>query len=873
MPFKGVHKIILICLVLTFTKGQAQELFEQSISISEGEYPIEELLKVAVSQGIPIAYSSDLLPNITCSFSGEPLLVNAFLAKLKTCSGIAFRQVGKQILISYSSTSIPQKKSLKGIIRDRNTGEVLIGATVQLLNSSTGVITNKYGYYSLTLDPGHHALNVSYIGYQDLIDTVILGITNKAVNFQLSPRTQELQAVTISALEPDFNINSLIPSVNTLDLNTKGQIPYFLGEVDVFQGAALLPGISTLGEDANGLNVRGGNVDQNLILLDEATVYNSNHLFGLISIFNPETVNHVEIMKGFIPPSYGGRASSVITVHQKEGNDQSFRFTGGIGLVSARFIAEGPLKREESSFILSGRQSLLNLSLDDNNTRSNFQDLNWKVNWKANNINTFYLSGYFGNDRNKNEFDRIRNWGNRNVSARWNHLFGPRIFGNFSAIISEYNYKISQPQEAASFVGESRIVDYSLKSDFGFVISPNQEVNFGGSTILHRLRPGDRRPFEENSSSSNTLSLDSEHGIESSIYLSHQAQFTRKLSALYGVRISSLHDLGPGEVYQYQNGVPKTDETIVDTTLYKVGEGIQAYYGIEPRISTVLKLSQNNSIKAAYSRTFQYLHLISNTVTPAPTDIWKLSDTYIKPTRSDHFSLGYYHNFKQNEYETFVEGYYKILTNTVEYKDGADLLFNENPETELLEGQGRSYGVELFLKKNEGKLTGWVSYALSRSEVQVQGQFQEQTINNGNFFPANHDKKHNLSVVGIYELTPRLSGSLSFNFNSGRPFTLPNSKYEFEGITIPNFGQRNQSRLPAYHRLDLSLKLTGKSTKKNGDPRFFTDYWTLVLYNVYARANVYSYFYETVDDQGTTRIQPNSIFDTIIPAITYHFQF
>ncbi len=856
---KGTFFIILWIFSFCFVFAQTGE-----ISIDKGSYSALEILTLLKDQGVIVAYSSDKLPSNNITIEKDLKDLTEVFTVLKSQLGIDVQKKGSQYLVSFD---LEKLYSVRGAILDAQTGEALIGATVNLTESASGVTSNNYGYYSFQLQKGIHILRVQYIGYRTLIDTIQIINRNKALNFYLNPKVEELNEVVVSAYEPKLNINSPIPGINTLNLNTKGQIPYFLGEVDVLQGATLLPGITTLGEDANGLSVRGGNVDQNLILLDEATVYNPNHLYGMISIFNPEAVNKIEIMKGFIPPSYGGRASSVMTVHQKEGDYDSYHLTGGIGIVSARLIAEGPIKKNESSFIVSARQSLFDLTLDQN-TRNYFQDFNAKTNWKMNPRNTFYLSGYFGNDRSTNSFETDRVWGNRNASLRWNHLFGSRIFANFSAIFSQYNYKVTQPREAASFVGQSRIEDYQLKSDWGFVINNDHELNFGASIIAHKLKPGERIPFNEDSSS-DTLILDQEIGLENAAYISHEATLGR-FHFLYGLRLSSLINIGPRDVYTYTADAPRLDENITDTISYSKNEPIETYLNLEPRASTVYKWSNNLSTKLSYSRSFQYLHLVSNTVTPTPTDIWKLSDTYVKPTESHHFSLGWFFNLKEHNYEAFVDGYYKVLNNLLEYKNGADLLFNNNPETELINANGRNYGVEFFLKKNKGKFTGWVSYSLSRSEIQVTDDFNN--VNNGQFFPSNFDRKHDLSLVGIVEITPRLFSSLTFNYNSGRPFTLPQGKYSFEEIQVPLFEDRNQNRLPAYHRMDLSVKWHTKNFHSDGSPKKFSDYWTLNIYNLYSRSNVYSYVFEQ-NEQGETTVTPYSIIDQIVPSISYHFKF
>lgn len=854
--------IFLGLMLMLFCIGSTAQT--TSIEVGRGTYFPSQLLEILRSEGVIIAYSNDKLPKTPIKITKKSLEVDELLDILVRESGITVTQKGNAYVISY----LPQiQYSLKGIITDNTSGEVLIGASIFALDLNAGVTSNHYGYYSLKMPPGEHIIRINYIGYEPYTDTLFIESTSENKDYAITPRIEELNEVVVSAYEPNLNIESTIPGVNTINLNTKGQLPYFLGEVDVLQGATLLPGINTLGEDANGLSVRGGSVDQNLILLDEATVYNPNHLYGMISIFNPEAVNKIEVMKGYIPPSYGGRASAVMTIHQKEGNYESFHLTGGIGIVSARLIAEGPLKKEVSSFILSARQSLFDLTLDENSTNY-FHDFNLKTNWKINPKNTFYVSGYLGNDRSTNVFETDRIWGNRNLSLRWNHLFGQRVFANFSGIYSQYNYKITQPREAASFIGKSNIIDHTLKSDWIYVINNHNELNFGSSSIIHSLQPGERIPFDENSSA-DTLILDAEYGAESAVYIAHEGDF-EKIKFSYGARLSTLLNFSQGEVYTYEDGKSKSDETIIDTVSYDKYEIRKQFTGLEPRASFVYQWTKSISTKISYSKTYQYLHLISNTVTPTPTDIWKLSDEHVSPTISRHYSTGLFFNFKNNNYEAFIDAYYKTLDNLVQYKNGADLLFNNNPETELISGFGRNYGVEFFLKKNQGKLTGWLSYTLSRSEIKVNNLFEP--INNGHYYPSNFDRKHDISFVGIYEFSKRLFTSFTFNYNSGRPYTLPVATYNYEGIQVPQYDFRNQNRLPDYHRLDLSVKWHTKNIRPDGTLKKFTDYWTLTIYNVYGRKNVYSYVYDT-NELGETEVIPYSIFDSIVPSVTYHFRF
>lgn len=871
MPQAKARFLLFPFFLFASLVGSAQERL-----VPAGSYTILEVLDI-LDEELNLAYSPNKLPGASIINVQTNTAYEKVINVIQQQSGVSFRKQGSTYIVTYIKPP-PKRSTIKGYVRDKNTGEPLIGSTVLLAGTTRGVVTNNYGYYSLTLDHGNYDLACAFIGYAT--DTIQVNLNNHLIHdFDLSNEVSELKEITVSSQSPEYNIRSLIPGVNTINLSTEGQIPYFLGEVDVLQGALLLPGIRTIGEDASGINVRGGEVDQNLLLLDESVIYNPNHFYGLISVFNPEAVNSIEIMKGFMPPSYGGRVSSVITVNQKEGNDEEFKVTGGVGLVSARLIAEGPIKRKTSSFIISARQSIADLSVLGNTSSglrrntANFQDFNAKVNWKINTNNTLHLSGYFGNDRNRTGFDAIRNWGNRNLSLRWNHLMGPRLFGNFTTTLSEYRYRVTDPQEAGSFVGRSSIVDYSAKADFSLNISTQQEITFGLGTIYHRLLPGERIPFDENASS-RPFSLDTENAFESFAYVGHQVDIGKHFSALYGLRYSALVNLGPSNVFIYDPSSERNTSTITDTTTFGKGEIAKFYDGLEPRLSLNWAFNSRQSIKASYSRTYQYLHLISNTVIPSPTDIWKISDAFIPPTRSDHYSLGLYKNLANNMYETSVEGYYRSIDNIIEYKNGANLLFNPNIETEILSGVGRSFGLEFFFKKNSGRLTGWLSYTLSRSQRKVETPFPNQTVNAGRFFPANHDKLHDISLVSIYKIGTKWAISGTFNYSSGRPITLPAGKYEFEGNLVPHFQDRNQNNLPDYHRLDLSVKWSGRTVKKDGTPKRFTDYWTFVLYNAYGRANAYSLIFRTSETEpNVTEALPFTIFDTPIPAITYNFKF
>lgn len=845
----------------------SQTILDQKVGI-HGNFLLLEAID-SLQSDFQIAYSPDKLSNIDIRIKRGATL-REFLFQLNQDKVLSYSIEGNQIIII---PYIKRSYTINGILKDVETGEHIIGAAIQVLGTPLGTITNGYGYYSLTIQEGDYQLSFSHIGYKShLLDLSLDG--NTYLKVSIAPLVFALDEVEVNAITSDINLAETIPSINRIYINkTDGQIPYFLGEVDVIQNALLQPGIRAIGEDASGIHVRGGSIDQNLTLLDEATIYNPNHFYGLISVFNPEAVNDIRIMKGFIPPSYGGRASSVIEVRQKEGNANKLSYSGGIGALSARALVEGPIKKDKSSFLLSGRQSLLNLSIDDfastsvRRNRIRFQDLNFKINSRPNARNTYYFSAYYGNDRNAVGLNSVRRWGNRMVNFRWNHLFSPRIFSNLSAFVTQYNYRVESEEEPGAFVGRSRITDYSIKSDVSFLLNPTNEIRFGFSSIMHRLSPGSREPLDPTDDNTNLIELDKERGLESAIYIGHDIELG-DVSLNYGLRYSMLHNFGPGKVFIYQNNQPTSDTAIVDTVHFSSGQLINSFKTPEPRFAVNWKVNKKTSLKASFSRTAQYIHLISNTIAPAPTDVWKLTNDYIPPLRSDQFTLGLYKNLKDDTWELSSEIYYKNIDNNIQYKNGADLIFNENIETELLLSNARAYGLELYARKQKGKIKGWISYTLSRAESRLNENQTER------FVVENHDKTHDFSTSWNMNLSRRVSISTNFIYNTGIPVTLPTDKYVFENNLVPHFANRNNARLPDYHRLDLSLKVDGKKIRRNGQERKNRDYWIFTIYNVYARKNAYSYFFrESQLNPGLGEVVQYSIFGTIIPAVTYNFKF
>jgi hypothetical protein len=656
--------------------------------------------------------------------------------------------------------------------------------------------------------------------------------------------------------------------VNRLDVKTIKTMPALLGEVDVIRSIQMLPGVTTVGEGAAGFNVRGGSIDQNLILLDEAPVYNSSHLFGFFSVFNPDAVKDVKLLKGGIPAQYGGRLSSLLDVRMKDGNSKNMAFSGGIGTVSSRFAVEGPLVKDKSSFIIAGRRTygdlFLKLSPEFKDNQLYFYDLSTKVNYTINDKNRIYLSGYFGRDVFKLGEDASMNWGNATGTFRWNHLFNARLFSNLTLVYSDYDYSLGVPTGAQAFKWKSNIINYSAKADFSYYLNTNSTFTFGASSMLYRFKPGKATPTGNNSVF-NPIELDHQHGLEHALYADHEQHIGSRLILQYGLRLSALDYLGSGTVYDYEgeNGKRKTP---VNPRVFGSRESIKLYANLEPRFTARYTLTESSSLKMSYNRMAQYIHLISNTTASSPLDVWSPSTTNIKPEIADQLALGLFKNLKDNMYETSVEAYYKTMSNQIDYVDGADLLLNQDMEADLLYGKGRAYGVEFFARKNSGRLNGWISYTLSRTERQIDG------INNNEYYAAKYDKTHNINAVGVYQLTKRLNLSGNFVYGTGVATTFPNGRFEQDGIIVPinTDNARNNFRVPAYHRLDLSATLDGK--KKPG--RKYESSWTFSLYNLYSRRNAFSvYFRQNEDNPQKTEAVRLSVFGSVIPSVTYNFKF
>lgn len=760
-----------------------------------------------------------------------------------------------------------QSHAVNGYVTDAATGEGLIGVTVVVREINKGTTTNPYGYYSLTLPEGEYTLSLSYIGYEEREERLSL-TANTTLNVSLSEQTTELEEVVISDTPVDENVQSTEMGVNKVDMKTISRMPALLGEVDIVRSIQLLPGISSVGEGASGFNVRGGGVDQNLVLLDEAPVYNSSHLFGLFSVFNPDAVKDVELIKGGIPAIYGGRLSSILDVRMKEGNSRKFSGNGGIGTVSSRLTLEGPIIKDKASFIVAGRRSYADLLLKftgdeelSNNTLY-FYDLSAKGNYRIDEKNTVFLSGYFGRDVSKFSDEFAFDWGNATGTVRWNHLFNERWFANFTVAYSDYVYSLGIPEGSQAFDWEAAIINYNAKADFNYYIQPGNTFNFGVNAIHYKFNPGIIRPISDNSIF-NTLELDSQYALETAAYADHEWEVSDRISLRYGLRLSHFRYLGPQTVYDYTGETGEHKEPVNPRT-FDSGETIADYTNLEPRFSMRYALDRSSSVKISYNRMAQYIHLISSSTAASPLDIWSPSTLNIKPGIAHQVAGGYFRNLMDNTIETSAEVFYKTLENQVDYIDGADLLLNEFLEGDLLYGRGRAYGLELFVRKKEGDLTGWVSYTLSRSERQVDG------ISNSEWYPAKYDRTHVLNIVSQYDLNDRWNFSANFAYATGVATTFPNARFVWNGITAPHNTEelRNNYRVPAYHRLDVSATLQGRKTEK------FQHEWVFSIYNVYARRNPFTiYFQQNEDMPQNTEAVRLSIFGTILPSVTFNFKF
>ncbi|MBN2609965.1 MAG: carboxypeptidase-like regulatory domain-containing protein [Bacteroidales bacterium] len=746
-----------------------------------------------------------------------------------------------------------ERFTLSGRITEKSNGEDLIGASIVKEGTTIGTITNTYGFYSITLPKGKHSLIFSNIGFQDQVIIVDFN-NNKSLDLKMEISNTEITEVVVTANRHDENISSVQMGIEKIDMKQVELLPVLFGERDVLKTIQLLPGISTISEGGSGFSVRGGSIDQNLILLDEAPVYSASHIMGFFSVFNSDALKNMDVYKGGIPAYYGGRASSVIDISMKDGNNQKFSASGGIGLISSRLTLEGPIIKDKISYIISGRRSYLDLlaksvNIIDNETNLYFYDLNAKLNFSINNNNRLFISTYFGQD----DFgfgEMGMGWGNNTGTFRWNHTYNNKLFSNTSIIYSKYEYSFNMGSDASMSSG---IDDFGLKQDFSWFMNPNNTLKYGLNSTYHIFNPGELT-FADNQS--NEIILDKTKALESAIYISNNQDITDKIRAEYGFRLSLYNQFGEGWDNKYDSKNIKTD-----SIFYAEGEVMQSYWNFEPRISLNFRLSKSSSVKASYNRMAQYLHLLSNSTSGQPTDTWVSSSTNLKPLLVSQYSIGYFRNFDDNKYEFSIESYFKNMLNVTDYEDGTDIMLNENIEAYIISAKGRSYGAEFYLKKKFGRFNGWLSYTLSRTENKIDG------INNEEWYAANLDKTHDISIVANYEISKNVSLSAAWVYYTGNAVTFPSGRYNYDNQIRSYYTERNGYRMPDYHRLDLNLHVKGKERKR------FESSWDFSLYNAYNRYNAYTItFQESETNPGNTEAVKLSLFG-IVPSVSWNFKF
>jgi hypothetical protein len=755
------------------------------------------------------------------------------------------------------------RETISGYVRDAATGEALIAANVIIEELGTGTATNEYGYYAISLEPGDYTLIFSYVGYETVTRKISLH-EGMVLNIELEELLLTLEEVTISSTQNNANITRLETGTSSLSIQAIRKIPAFLGEVDVIKAIQLLPGVQVPSEGSSGFSVRGGGRDQNMILLDEAPVYNASHLMGFFSIFNNDAIKDVKLYKGDIPASSGGRLASLLDIRMKEGNSKQFSGSGGIGTIASRITLEGPVVKDKLSFLLAARRTYADLFLlfsreeELRNTRLYFYDLNGKVNYHLNDKNRIYLSAYSGKDTYANREYAGMGFGNRTVSLGWNHIFSNNLFGHFTLINSHYFYDLGTPEDAEEYFNwKSDLDDYGFKGDFSWYPFPEHTFRFGASGTYHRINPGEISAISTGGINQR-LELSIDHALESGLYISGESKLGDKLALRYGLRYSLFNNIGPAT-----KPVFDADYQLIDTIAYEKGDFFNFYHGLEPRLAANYVLNQWQSLKASYSRTRQYLQLASNSAAGTPLEVWFPASPNIEPQISDQVSLGFFRNFLEHKLETSLEFYYKKMKNSIDFRDHAQVFLNPRLEGEIRIGEATSYGAEFYVKYDGDAFSGWISYTLSRT-IRT---FEE--INHGEPYPAPYDRPHDLAIVISYDPVKRIGLALNWIYSTGLPFTLPSGRYEVMNNILPVYTGRNEYRLPDYHRLDLSITLKGK--ERPG--KRWRGEWNLSLYNAYARKNVWTINFIQDETLPDVRYAEKTYLFSIVPAITYNFTF
>lgn len=772
----------------------------------------------------------------------------------------------------FGTLSYAQEKfTVNGYVRDSATGETVIGATVTVDKSGRAISTNQYGYYALTLDSGVYDLTISHVSYQSKQQSLHL-TSNQKTDFLLISRSAAIDEVVVYSRRKDANVRNAQMGRIDLSINQIRNIPAFLGEVDILKTLQLLPGVRNAGEGNAGFYVRGGGPDQNLIMLDDAVVYNTGHLFGFFSIFNSDAIKNTSLIKGGMPAQYGGRLSSVLDIAMKDGNNQQFQAEGGIGLIASRLSVQGPIEKNKASYMVSARRTYIDALVKPFIKKTSsfygsgyyFYDLNAKVNYRFSEKDRLYLSGYFGRDvfdfvNTTRSFNSNIPWGNSTATLRWNHVFGPKLFSNTTLVYNDYKFKFSAAQDNFEIALSSGIRDGNMKIDFDYYPVPFHKVKFGGQATYHKFVPNvvtgrqDSVIFNPNNESL-------KYALEKAVYVQDDWDVSNTFKVNYGLRWSSFTQIGPYTKYNRD-----ADRNKVDSNVYSNFQQVKTYNGVEPRVTMRYSLSDVTSLKASVSRNYQFIHLVSNAGSTLPTDLWVPSTFRVKPQVSWQYAAGIFKNFASNKYETSIEVYYKNMQNQIEYKEGYTPSLSD-PEEEFVFGKGWSYGSEFFVNKVQGKLTGWIGYTLSWTWRKF------PDLNAGEKFPAKYDRRHDLSVVATYEFSPKWRFGGVFVYGTGNATSLPERFYILEGVLTQEYSRINQYRLPAYHRMDLSATYTPKPNVK----KKVQSSWVFGLYNMYSRLNPYFIYYDQTGSpyDGSLKVEARQVsLFPLLPSVTWNFKF
>ncbi|MDI3322202.1 TonB-dependent receptor [Pinibacter soli] len=856
------------------------------INISVKNEPLEKVLEKGLA-GTENVFSIDDSNNV---FITRGTLVKTTLPEGYFDPGNPNKSRSSDVLEEYQETEIKQKAILEnklyevgdknasqsgginvaGYVRDAKTGEPVAGASIFIDKPRIGTSTDQYGYYSIVLPRGRHVLNIQSIGMRDSRRQIMVYGDGK-MNIDLQSQVLALKNVIVSSAKAS-NVKSTQMGVQRIDIKAIKQVPVAFGEADLLRVVLTLPGVKSVGEASTGLNVRGGSADQNLILFNDATIYNPSHFFGMFSAFNPEVVKDVELFKGSIPAKYGGRLSSVLDIKSREGNKKEFTGSAGIGLLTSRVNIEGPLIKDKASFILGGRTTYANWllkALPDQykNSKANFYDLNLNANYEMNKKNTLFVTGYFSKDRFNLNNDTTYGYANQNVSVKWKHIFNNKMNATIVTGYDGYKYNISSDANPVNaYELKFDINQLYLRAGFNYYLNSKHTIDFGGSTLHYKLHPGNLQPLGAKAITVPDV-VPAEQAFESALYVNDKYNITQNLTIEGGVRYSMFNNMGPQTVNNYAPGLPKTEDNIIDTSVYSKGQVIKTYHGPEFRVSARYSITDNLSIKAGYNTQRQYIHMLSNTTAMAPTDIWKLSDPNIKPQFGDQVSFGIYKNFKSNTIETSIEVYYKHINDYLDYKSGAQLVLNHHIETDVINTKGKAYGIEFLIRKTQGKLNGWLSYTYSRTLLKMDDPTVGEPVNKGEFYPSNYDKPNDVTFVGNYRFSHRFSTSLNATYSTGRPITVPVGIFYYGGSARTLYSDRNAYRIPDYFRVDFSMNIEGnhKVHQKTHNS------WTVGVYNLTGRKNPYSVYYTS--ENGKVQGYKLSIFGSAIPYVNFNIRF